>query len=385
MIHSHIVLSAVLMSLVSLSAIAYGGDRRSKSGKYWVYVGTYTGPDSKGIHLVEFDAQSGDMQYSGVAAETENPTFVCTDPDFKNLYAANEAYGAAGGNVSAYAIDLATGKLTKLSQAPSSGKGPCHVSTDASGSMVMVANYGNGSFASMPLDDNGAIAGAGTTIQHTGGSKAVKNRQDGPHAHGIYAEPSGRYALAVDLGTDTVSAYEMSVSDGTLATTPAAVAKSAPGAGPRHLAMTPDGQFVYVTNELNNTVDVYRWDAGKPAFTHLQTTDTLPADFKGRSSTAEIAIHPDGRTVYVSNRGHDSIAVFRRDPATGLLAAAGHQSSEGGEPRHFEIDPTGRWMLIGNQKGNNLVLLEILPAGDLKATGRQLKIPAAVCSVFVPR
>ena len=286
---------------------------------------------------------------------------------------------------SAYAIDIATGKLTKLSQAPSAGKGPCHLSTDASGSMVMVANYGNGSFASMPLDGNRAIA---------------RGRHDDPTHRWQQGreEPAGWPAcawdlrgaerpvsLAVDLGTDSVSAYEMNVSDGTLAATPAVVAKSAPGAGPRHLAITPDGQFVYVTNELNNTVDAYRWDASKPAFTHLQTTDTLPADFKGRSSTAEIAIHPDGRTVYVSNRGHDSIAVFRRDPATGLLAAAGHQSSEGGEPRHFEIDPTGRWMLVGNQKGNNLVLLEILPTGDLKATGRQLGIAAAVCSVFVPR
>ena len=382
MINCHFVIAALAVGVLSAAMVASAADRSSKPDKYWIYVGTYTGPSSKGIHLVEFDADSGLMQYRGVAAETENPTFICFDPATRHLYAANEA---SGGKVTAYAIAADTGQLTQVSVVSSAGDGPCHISIDPSGRCLMVANYGSGSFVSMPIDASGALTRQGTAIAHIGGSSAAKGRQEGPHGHGIYPEPSGRYAMAVDLGNDSVSAYALNVAAGTLAATPAAVAKSVPGAGPRHLAITSDGSFVYVTNELNNTVDVFSWAAAKPAFTHLQTLTTLPGDFTGHSATAEIALHPDGKTLYISNRGHDSIAIFRVDPATGLLKADGYQSTEGGEPRHFAIDPAGQWMIVGNQKSGNLVLLEILPDGGLKATGRQLPIPTAVCAIFVPR
>ncbi len=385
MINLSIVAAVALIGLVSVCRAATSDERVSRTGKYWIYVGTYTGQESKGIQLVEFDAETGELKHAGLAAETTNPTFLCTDPQFKYLYAANEMYGPEGGKVTAYEIDAQTGMLKQLSDIASSGKGPCHLAVDAAGRMLMVANYGSGSFASMPIDENGAVTRPGTTIQHTGGAKAFEGRQNGPHAHGIYPDPSQRYALAVDLGNDSVSAYQMNTADGTLSTTPAAVAKATPGAGPRHLTSTPDGKFVYVANELGNTVDVYRWDASKPEFTHLQTINTLPQDFAGRNLVAEIALHPSGTSLYVSNRGHDSIVVYRRDPDSGLLTLAGHQSTEGSGPRHFEIDPTGRWMVIGNQQGNNLVLLKIGADGDLSPTGKQLKIPAAVCAVFVPR
>jgi 6-phosphogluconolactonase len=294
--------------------------------------------------------------------------------------------GKRGGAVNAFAIDGKTGKLTALNQQASGGTGPCHVSVDTSGKCVLVANYGSGSIASLPVKTDGSLGEAATTLQHFG-SSVNPSRQTGPHAHFIVPSPDNRFALTCDLGLDRVLIYPLDAASAKLVTNTPPFATVAAGAGPRHLAFSTDRKFVYVINEMKLTITIFTYDAETAAMTEVQTLSTLPADYvaTGKDSCAEIAVHPSGKFVYGSNRGHDSIAVFTIETKTGKLTLVQNESTQGKTPRHFAIDPSGRWLLAENQNSDSVVVFAIDAAsGKLKPAGQAISVGSPVCAVFVP-
>lgn len=352
-----------------------------------VYIGTYTGAKSKGIYRADFDADTGDLSDPRLVAETENPSFLALDPSHRFLYAVNETgrFGnRSGGGVSAYAIDPQTGGLKLLNVQPSHGTYPCHVSVDATGKVVMVANYGDGVVASYPVRSDGSLGEAASVVRHQGAGPN-KSRQEGPHAHSIYPDPSNRHALAADLGTDRVMLYELDPAAGRIAPASPPYAVIAPGSGPRHIAFGKDGRHAYVINELLSTITVCGYDPAEGVLTPDQSVSTLPDDYRGASTTAEIAVHPSGRWVYGSNRGHDSIAIFSADARTGRLKLIGFEPTGGKNPRSFAIDPTGRYLLAANQDSDSIVVFRIdEKTGRLTPTGQSAPVGLPVCLVFAP-
>jgi 6-phosphogluconolactonase len=249
---------------------------------------------------------------------------------------------------------------------------------------VLVANYGGGSVASLPIAADGRVGRAVSTIQHAG-SSVNKQRQEGPHAHSINLDAANRFAFAADLGLDQVLVYKFDTATGKLAGNNPAAANVTPGAGPRHFAFHPGGKFAYVINEIANTVTAFGYDASRGVLTPVQEISTLPKDFQGTSYTAEVVVHPTGKFVYGSNRGHDSIAIFSVDPQSGKLTAAGHQPTEGKTPRNFAIDPTGTWLFAENQDSGTIAVFRIDPqTGGLKPTGQKLSVPTPVCVRMTP-
>jgi 6-phosphogluconolactonase len=357
------------------------------AGKLWVYVGTYTNAKSKGIYLFELDLASGQMTAKGLAGEAINPSFLAIHPSRKFLYAVGEMAnfeGKRSGAVSAFAIDAANGWLKLLNQQPSVGAGPCHLIVDRDGKNVLVANYGGGSVAVLPVEADGRLRAASSVIQHTGKSVNPK-RQEAPHAHSINLDAGNRFAVAADLGLDQLLVYRFDPAKGTLTPNDPPFAKVAPGAGPRHFAFHPGGRFAYVINELASTVTAFAYDPDRGELKELQTISTLPDGFKGNNSTAEVQVHPSGRFLYGSNRGHDSIAIFTIDPATGRLTAAGHQPTHGKTPRNFGIDPTGTYLLACNQHSDTISVFRIDPqTGRLKGTGQVIEAPTPVCVKMMP-
>lgn len=383
------------MFLLAVAA-AHPGAAQSTSAKAaagkpddWImYVGTYTRAPSKGIYAYRFRSATGEvtpLAADGLAAETENPSFLAVHPNQRFLYAVNEISryeGRDAGSVSAFAIDRATGALTLLNRVSSRGGGPCHLSLDRSGKWLFVANYGGGSVAAFPVRDDGTLGEASAFVQHAG-SSVNRARQSGPHAHAAVVSPDNRFVLAADLGLDRIFSYPLDATRGGLATDGPASAFVAPGSGPRHLAFRPDGKFAYVLNEMLSSVGAFRYNAGPGTLTELQTLSALPGGFAGENSGAEIAVHPDSKFVYTSNRGHDSIAVFRSDPAKGTLTAAGHVSTQGKTPRNFAIDPSGRFLVAANQNSGTLVMFGIdRQTGGLTPAGSAVQVPSPVCVVF---
>lgn len=353
-----------------------------------VYVGTYTKKKSKGIYLFRLDPTSGSLTPRGLAAETTNPSFLALHPNCRYLYAVSEISdfgGKKSGGVSSFSIDDTTGYLTRLNQQPSGGVGPCYVTVDPAGRNVLVANYSSGSVAALPVDDDGKLREPSATIQHTGSSIDPK-RQTKPHAHSINLDPSGRIALAVDLGIDKVMLYRLDSDSGTLTPHDPESASIKPGGGARHLAFHPNGRFAYVNHEMGDAVTAFAWDADLGTLTPLGTVSTLPAGFTGDSTTAEVLVHPSGRFLYVSNRGHDSLAIFRIDPESGTLTPIGHEPTQGKTPRGFAIDPTGRYLIVANQESDNLVVFRIdAETGKLEATGPPHSVGTPVCVRFMPQ
>ena len=355
--------------------------------KFLVYVGTYTGEKSKGIHAFRFDSTSGDVEELGVVAETKNPTFLALHPNGKFLYAANEIAGfrgKPGGSVTAYSIDAASGKLSEIGVASTGGNGPCHLVVDPSGSQVLVANYGGGSVASLPLDAAGRVGEPGVFIQHMG-SSSNKGRQSEPHAHSVNLSPDGKHVFAADLGTDHVYIYGFDPAKGLVGPASPDSPVQPPGSGPRHFAFHPSGKYAYVINEMLLTITVFHWAAGMGALHPLQTISTLPAGVStDKTSTAEVVVHPNGRFVYGSNRGHDTLAIYAVDGGTGQLTLVGHQPTGGHTPRNFNIDPTGQWVWAANQDSGNITLHKLDPnTGLLTATGKELKVGMPVCVKFL--
>ncbi len=344
------------------------------------YLGTYTKPGgSQGIYHFSLNTETGAVTGGELAATTANPTFLAIRPDGKYLYAANEV---SQGAASAFAIK-ANGGLEFLNRQSVRGDGPAHIWADAAGKNVLFANYGSGSVGVLPIKADGSLAEVAGYDQHTG-SSVDPNRQKEPHAHSIYTDAADRFAYVCDLGVDKVYIYKYDSAKGGLAASEPAFATVPPGSGPRHLAFHPKG-YAYVINEMKNTISAFKYNAAKGTLEPLQNISTLPADFNGNSSTAEIFIHPNGKFLYGSNRGHDSLALFTIDQASGQLTAAGHTKTGGKGPRHFAIDPTGKFLIAENQQTDDFFVFRIDEAtGALTQVGDAYKVGAPVCIVFAP-
>lgn len=356
------------------------------NNKYLVYVGTYSQRGSQGIYVYRYDAGTGQMTPLGVAAQTKDPSFLVIHPNRKWLYAVNEGQtykGQASGGVSAFAIDRATGKLAFLNEVASRGTDPCYIALDRTGKFALVANYSSGSVAVFPVLADGRLGEASAFDQHQG-SGPNHARQEGPHAHWIDLSPDNRFALNADLGLDEILVYRFDAAKGSLTPNDPPFAKVDPGAGPRHIAFAPSGKFVYVISEIKATITSFSYDPKNGVLKKLEVVPTLPPDFKGENTSAEIVIHPNGRFLYVSNRGHDSIALFAIDPKSGRLTFVAYTPTQGKEPRNFEIDPSGTRLFVANQESDNIVEFQIDPkSGRLTPTGQEFKVSAPVCIRFM--
>lgn len=353
-----------------------------------VYVGTYTQKgNSKGIYIYKLDMATGALTEAGVGPMVASPSFVAIHPNHRFLYAVNELEeygGAKSGSVSSFSIDPKTGGLTLLNQQPSGGGAPCHIIVDKGGKNVLIANYTGGSVAVLPVMLDGSLAKATSFIQHTGTS-VDPARQEGPHAHSINLNASNQLAFVPDLGLDKVLIYRYNPVKGTLTRNDPAAGTVAPGSGPRHFAIHHNGRFAYVINEMKSTVTAFNYDAKTGALNEIQNISTLPADFHGNSSTAEVQISPSGKFLYGSNRGHDSIAIFSIDQKTGKLTLVGHQSTLGKTPRNFTIEPSGTYLMAANQDSDNIFVFKVdQQTGKLTPTGQEVNVPMPVCITTMP-
>ena len=342
------------------------------------YIGTYTKPGgSRGIQRGSLDTKTGELKLLGLAAEAKNPSFLAVHPNGKFLYSAIED---SGGAVGAFAVEK-DGTLRHLNNETSKGAGNCFVSVDPTGRNVLAANYGSGSIASLPIREDGSVAAASAFVQHTGHG-GNPSRQKEPHAHAIYV--NGAFAYACDLGTDDVFVYRFDAAKGTLAPNDPPSGKVPPGGGPRHLAFHPKGGFAYTNNEITCSITVFAHDALKGTLSALQTISTLPSDYAitPKDSTAEIFCHPNGRFVYVSNRGHDSIAVFAIGD-DGKLTPVQNAPANLKEPRGFALSPDGAWLVAAGQNSNSLASHKMDPTtGKLTPAATVSDIGAPVCVVF---
>lgn len=375
--------SALVCSLVRSFAAE---NEQAGSADSLVFIGTYTNGKSKGIYHARFDSLSGKLGNPQLAVETKNPSFIAIAPQQRYLYAVSEVSqfnGKATGGVSAFKIDAASGNLQLLNQQPSGGTGPCHVSLDRSGKCLLVANYGSGSIAALPIREDGMLAAPSTEIQHTGSSSNPK-RQAGPHAHFITPSPDNRFALACDLGVDKILVYHLDPLKASLTPNEPPSISVEPGSGPRHLAFHPKGRLVCLVNEMGGTLMSFRYDPARGQLQHVETITTLPKDFIEANTSAEIQFASSGKFVYVSNRGHNSISVFAVNESTGHLTFVERQSAEGKTPRFFTLDPSGNWLLVANQDSDNIVMFRVdRKTGRLTPTGQQVEVGAPVCCAFL--
>jgi 6-phosphogluconolactonase len=357
------------------------------------FIGSYTRHmphvqgKGRGIYRARFHFSTGELTDITLAAEAANPTFLALAPNKRVLYAIGETEeeiegfkGQFGGSVSAYAIDPTHHALTLLNQQPSRGGFACHVNVDASGRVVVVANYGSGSVAVFPVLADGRLGAVSDFVQHSG-SGPNPSRQLGPHAHQAMFSPDNRFVFVNDLGMDKVMCYELDAARGAIQPNLAAPFTTLHGgAGPRHLDFHPNGRFAYVINELDATLTACAYDAACGAMTPLQTLSTLPPNASHAPSCADVHVHPSGAFVYGSNRGHDSIAIFKVNAATGLLTLMSHTPTQGEQPRNFAIDPTGRFLLAENQDSDTVVSFHIdADTGALSPTGHLAHVPTPVC------
>ncbi|PYO09985.1 MAG: 6-phosphogluconolactonase [Gemmatimonadetes bacterium] len=382
-------LAASAIGLIGLARGAESPASRDEAQTHGdlLYVGTYTeGTRSEGIYLLRMDRRSGELRRVGSMDAGANPSFLAIHPNRRVLYAVNELEkynGKATGAVSAFAIARDTGALTRLNEQPSEGGSPCYVSVDRSGQVVLVANYVGGSIAMLPIKANGALAPAAQVVQHKGKGPNAE-RQEAPHAHCILPDPSNRFALAADLGVDRVYVYRLDLDGKSLRDVDGGDAVMRPGAGPRHIAFHPRLPLVFVANELDSTAATLRLDSEHGALSPLDTHSTVPAGWTGTNYPADIHVASTGRTLYVSNRGHNSIAVFSVAESTGALALAQVVSTEGDWPRNFSLDPTGRWLLVANQRSDSVVVFGCDPDnGRLTPTRQRIAIPSPVCLQFL--
>jgi len=348
-----------------------------------VYFGTYTRGEnsSKGIYRSVLNLETGELSEPSLAAKAVNPSFLEIHPTGRFLYAVSEA-GEAG-SVSAYAIEADTGNLKLLNTQPSGGAGPCHVSIDHKGKNLLVANYGSGSASVIPIRSDGRLGNPTGFVQHTG-SGVNPRRQKGPHAHSINVSPDNRFAFVADLGIDKIMIYKLDVGKGTIVANNPPFVKVKPGAGPRHFDFQPNGKYAYVINELGCTVTTFAYDSVSGALKEIQTITTLPKDFNGSNTCAEVCVHPGGKFVYGSNRGHDSIVVYRVDLTDGTLTYVEHETGNIKTPRNFNIDPTGKFCLVANQGGDSVIVFRVNnKSGALEPTSHKVSIAKPVCVRFL--
>lgn len=350
-----------------------------------VYLGTYTGPKSKGIYVSRLNRATGELSAPELAAETKSPSFLAIHPNGKFLYAVGEVaefQGKKAGSISAFSIDRKSGKLTALNQQTSGGDGPCYLVVDRAGKYVLAANYGGGSVTAIAIKDDGSLGEVTAFVQHEG--KGVNaQRQEKPHGHSINVDKENRFAVAADLGLDKLLVYRLG-KDGKLEPNDPPFASVKSGSGPRHFAFHPKGDGAYVINEMACTVTAFDWDGKKGVLKETQTISTLPPgeEVKRGFSTAEVQAHPSGKFVYGSNRGHDSIVAYRIED--GQLKYVENESTQGKTPRNFGIDPSGKWLLAANQGSDSVVVFRIdEKTGALTPSGSKIEAPTPVCVKFL--
>ncbi len=354
--------------------------RSAAARRYLVYVGTYTGPQSKGIYAYRFDSDAGTLAPVGLVAELERPSFLAFHPNRKWLYAVSELRNST---VSAFAIDAKSGMLTLLNTVAAKGSSACHLVVDQTGKSLAVANYGNGSVAMFRVGADGRLSESTVQVQHSG-SGPDQARQRGPHAHAVVLSPDNRFVVVPDLGVDKVFVYRLDPAEATLTAHDPPFATTPPGSGPRHFAFHPNGRFGYSLNEMKSSVTSFVYDRAKGQLGGRETVSNLPADFQGTDNSAEIEVDADGKFLYASNRGHDSITMFRIDPKLGSLTTVDRVSTQGKTPRNFKIDPTGRYLLAANQDSNSIVVFRRDGgSGKLSPTGQTVSVGSPVCIDFL--
>ncbi|MCX7401216.1 MAG: lactonase family protein [Planctomycetales bacterium] len=355
----------------------------AQAERYRVFVGTYTGGDSisKGVYSCEFDAETGKLSDPVLAAELINPSFLAIHPSGKYLYAVNEVSegpGRGNGAVTALTIN-ADGTLTKINHQASEGGAPCHCNVDATGTNLLIANYGGGNVAVYPISEDGSLKPVSCNIQHEG-SSVDKSRQEAPHAHSINVSSDNKFAYAADLGLDKIMIYKLDADAHTLSPANQPAALVTPGGGPRHFSIHPSGKFAYTNNEMTMVVTGFSRNSEDGSLKAIQEISTIPAGFDGRKSTAECVVHPSGKFLYVSNRGHETITAYTIDQETGLLTYVENEPTGGKEPRNFFIDPSGKWLLAENQNSDTVYVFSIdQQTGALKPTGDFVTVGRPVC------
>ena len=383
------ILGFILVATAMFAQQQHPSVQRSKTGNYWVYVGTaaYNGQPSRKLYVCTFDANSGELKLQGVAAETENSGFLAVHPNQRFLYATSEVgefHGEKNGAVNSFRIDETTGKLQLLNELPSYGANPAYVTVNRRGTFALVASYYGGTM-SLPIKPDGSLGQPAGKVREMG-IGVDPRRQEGPHPHSVVVSPDDRFAITPDLGLDKLFVYKIDPITGSLTANSPAFSQAPPGSGPRHLAFSPDRQFAYVVNELKSTVSTYSFDEQAGILRPLQTISTLPPGFSGENTGAEVQVCQSGKFVYVSNRGHDSIAVFAVDPENGTLSPIQDVSTLGKTPRNFAFDPSGSFLLVANQDSDQVVLLKVnRTTGRLTPTGTAVNIAAPVCIVFAAR
>jgi len=353
---------------------------------YLVYIGTYTGPKSKGIYAYRFDAMAFKLDAIGLVGEMVRPSFLALHPNQQFLYAVSELGndGRVNGSITAFSIDRKSGALTALNTVSSGGGGACHLVVDKTGECLVAANYGSGSVAAFAVNPDGRLSGPTALIKHSG-SSVDRRRQGAPHAHAVVLSADNRFVFVPDLGLDQIRSYRLDPATAHLTPNDPPFVAVKPGSGPRHFAFSPDGRFAYSVHEMASMVTAFAYEAASGKLTQLQTISTLPADFHGEDNSAEIEVDAKGRFLYASNRGHDSITVFAIEPKQGTLSVIENVATQGHTPRNFKIDPTGRYLFAANQDSNNIVIFGINPeTGRLSPTGQVLQVQSPVCVQFVP-
>jgi 6-phosphogluconolactonase len=374
------------ISLALAAAAVLLASAGAQTGDVLVYVGTYTQHSGKGIYAWRFQSSPPRLVSLGLAADTSNPSFLVVHPNRRYLYAVNEDslfQNRPSGAVSAFVIDPANGRLTLINQVATHSTGPCHLALDATAHWLLVANYNGGSITAFPVGADGSLGEDSAFIQHRG-SSVDHERQSSPHPHEIVFSPDNRFVLVPDLGLDEVLTYRFDAVKGSLTPATPAFTKVAAGSGPRHLVFHPNGKVAYLTNEMAATVGVYGYDAERGHLDALlQTASMIPADYVGPKSAAEIAVSPDGKFLYASHRGDDTISVFAIDAEKGTLTKVDYIATGGKTPRHFAIDPTGEFLFAANQDSDNVVLFRrSIGTGKAAADGLSMDVPNPVCVVF---
>ena len=378
------VMRMVGMAAVGMPILSGSGVMAAERGL--IYVGTYTSAGSKGIQLLRMNMATGELSLPELVAETVNPSYLAIAPNRRYLYAANEVStmsGRPGGGLTSFAIDPRTAALRRLNEVGTRGASPCYVEATPDGRHVLAANYSGGNVIVVPFGPAG-ILGTATDFEQHQGRGADPQRQSGPRAHCILVTPDRKWVLAVDLGLDRVMVYRWDGKAGTLEPNDPPFFATRPGAGPRHIAFHRNGRLACLINELDSTLVSCTWDARKGELKEVQTVSTLPEGFKGTNYCADVHFHPGGRFVYGTNRGHDSLAIWRIDERTGRLDLVGHESTGGRNPRNFVIDPTGRWLLAANQASDSIVVFRIDEVtGRLTRVGQPASVSMPVCLKFL--
>jgi 6-phosphogluconolactonase len=367
--------------LTWLATLIISGLLPVQAADMFVYCGTQRSGPNLGFSLAHFDTDTGVLAKPVFLIESPAPAYFVIHPDGRHLYTCN---ATTPGGVSAYEIEPHTGLLKFLNRVPAGGAGTCYVSLDQTGRFVLAANYAGGNIAVFAIKPDGTLGDRTAFVQHTG-SSVNPQRQTHAYAHSIIVDPSNRFALVADLGLDKILVYRFNEKDGRLTPNDPPFVAIKPGSGPRHVTFHPNGRWVYVISEIASTVTAFNWNSTNGTLAEFQSVSALPADFQGTNTSAEIMVHPNGRFLYASNRGDDSLAVFAIDQTTGRLALVEHVSCGGKTPRFFTFDPTGKWLLCSNHGSDNTVVFRVDEnTGKLTQSGQPVPVPYPFCEGFLP-